>query len=72
MPCNWVEVDVHCPFYRRIEGRSLCCEGPWQKTGVRVSFPGQRAMTEHMQRLCQGRFCQCPLYQAAQARYESE
>lgn len=62
---------VWCPFYRADGGRSICCEGITDESGLRLTFATVRAKEQQMDIFCRTRHCaKCELYTAIHARYD--
>lgn len=70
------EHDVVCPlFYTEDRATSsLSCEGAFERTRVRLSFPGLLARDRHMALYCckMDGYEQCPYYQATEKKYQNK
>ena len=68
--------DVVCPLFYTEERKSasLSCEGAFEKTKIRLSFPGLLARNKHMARFCcrLDGYEKCPYFQATEKKYQNK
>lgn len=69
MGTNWAEVNVQCPYFRATSDRCVRCEGAIPGTVSTTAFRSCKGRKVHMERLCCGRYWECPQYQAADRKY---
>ena len=71
---NLYDRDVFCPFYKGTErDRTIKCEGPYDRTVVRMTLNGKRRFDAHRHAYCNSRECEkCRIYQCVMKKYEEE
>ena len=48
-----------CPFYRGEESTAIFCEGPVERTSVKMIFPSRESKVEYRRTYCEAMSCWC-------------
>ena len=72
MPVDYIDKDIVCPFYQRVDRNKISCEGIDKNSYIHLYF-----ITKQFQRLHEEKYCMnlnnyknCPLYTIIVKQYE--
>ena len=62
---------MKCPFWRWDYVRCVACEGPFDGTGVHLTFEELEEQKKHMELFCADKFEYCEIYRMVkEAKYD--
>ena len=73
MPESWITPDILCPYFRdeSKQHHTIACEGPQEKTTVRLNFAREMERLRWLQRHCTAwDYHSCPICKMAAEKYE--
>ena len=71
---NLFDMGAYCPFWRGTRNHTtICCEGPYTRSSVCVTFSTRRAFDLHRRTYCYGKGCEsCRIYESVIKQYEED
>lgn len=72
MPNDYGEVDIKCPFFKKIEPTSMRCEGLIDNTVIHTQFQSAVKRELYQTLYCSRSYKRCRLYKALEKRYEEQ
>ena len=74
MSCDYVDKDIVCPFYQKVERTKIHCEGIDEKTLIHLWFINKEYQKLHEVRYCMNltNYKNCPLYTIIARQYENK
>jgi hypothetical protein len=74
MAASFNDKDIVCPFYRKEERSTICCEGINRFTYIRLFFINKEFQLLHEKRYCMdlSNYTKCPLYTIIAKQYEGK
>ena len=72
MASGYIEIHIKCPYYRCTDANRIRCEGAFPKTACITTFKDKAEMAAVIKTFCCDNFEVCPVYQAANKKYEKE
>lgn len=63
---RWARAGVRCPFWRGDWDKAVACEGPFDGSGVTLTFRGDKKRKRHMEVFCFRNYEKCEVYRMIQ------
>jgi hypothetical protein len=64
------DVDIVCPFYKRLSFQGIHCEGLTDESSLKLEFKSPSAMNTYRRVFCSAKCSQCKIYKLLEAKYE--
>ena len=73
MATNYEDINVKCPFFKKIDNRKnvkrIRCEGITDTNSTLIDFERTKDMILHKEKYCDCKFKHCPLYKVLDKKY---